>query len=151
MASYLVHYNMNHDKRNGQFAPGDGDGDGQLHDRENRGKRNGVYSAKIENYHPGTMFKDPYYVDKRGNKRSYMSYEEMPVEAQNKEKARAEGKKAAKELAGVAITLIAISAVVAGTIYVKSRANESSLEYTGSVLNRNELNRNELNRNELNY
>lgn len=33
--SYLIHYNKNHNPKNGQFAPGDGDGDGQVGDRTN--------------------------------------------------------------------------------------------------------------------
>ena len=31
--SYLIHYNKNHSKSNGQFVSGDGDGDGQVNDR----------------------------------------------------------------------------------------------------------------------
>lgn len=33
MADYLIHYNKNHSKTNGQFVSGDGDGDGQVNDR----------------------------------------------------------------------------------------------------------------------
>lgn len=33
MADYLIHYNKNHSKANGQFVSGDGDGDGQVNDR----------------------------------------------------------------------------------------------------------------------
>lgn len=35
---YLVHYNRNHDSKTGQFAPGDGDGDGVANDHANRKK-----------------------------------------------------------------------------------------------------------------
>ena len=31
--SYLIHYNKNHSKSNGQFVSGDGDGDGRVNDR----------------------------------------------------------------------------------------------------------------------
>lgn len=34
--SYLVHYNKNHNPKNGQFAPGDGDGDGVVNDRKSK-------------------------------------------------------------------------------------------------------------------
>lgn len=32
MADYLIHFNKNHSKANGQFVSGDGDGDGQVND-----------------------------------------------------------------------------------------------------------------------
>lgn len=32
MADYLIHYNKNHSKANGQFVSGDGDGDGIVND-----------------------------------------------------------------------------------------------------------------------
>lgn len=35
---YLVHFNKNHDKKNGRFTFGDGDGDGQLDDHAHRSK-----------------------------------------------------------------------------------------------------------------
>lgn len=34
--SYLIHFNKNHDPKNGQFTFGDGDGDGQINDRAQR-------------------------------------------------------------------------------------------------------------------
>lgn len=34
--SYLVHYNKNHSKANGQFVSGDGDGDGIVNDHKNQ-------------------------------------------------------------------------------------------------------------------
>lgn len=36
---YLVHYNKNHSKSNGQFVSGDGDGDGQVNDNQNQQNR----------------------------------------------------------------------------------------------------------------
>ena len=102
MTNYLIHYNKNHDKR-GRFAAGDGDGDGKSSEYNKDGHKKGVYSAKIENYHKGNAFHEAYYIDKRGNKRSYTSYKDMPVDAQNAEKARAKGKKVAKEVGGMAV------------------------------------------------
>ena len=68
MADYLVHYNKNHSKANGQFVSGDGDGDGQVNDSQYNkdGHKKGVYSAKIDNYKKGNAFRDPYYIDKQG-------------------------------------------------------------------------------------
>lgn len=52
--TYLVHFNQNHDKRNGQFTYGDGDGDGISNDHAHRAKgirkvagriKNGVYDS----------------------------------------------------------------------------------------------------------
>lgn len=36
---YLVHVNQNHNPKNGQFAPGDGDGDGVSNDHANQRKK----------------------------------------------------------------------------------------------------------------
>lgn len=36
--AYLIHYNKNHSKANGQFVSGDGDGDGIVNDHANRRK-----------------------------------------------------------------------------------------------------------------
>lgn len=36
---YLVHYNKNHSKKNGQFVSGDGDGDGVVNDHANQKKQ----------------------------------------------------------------------------------------------------------------
>jgi hypothetical protein len=120
--NYLIHYNKNHSKANGQFVSGDGDGDGMVNDNVNR--RKGVWSAKIENYNKGTMFRDPYYIDKKGNKRSYQSYKEMPVEVQNAEKARAKGKQFVKKVGGTVVGLAGTAAVAAGIIYLKNRLND---------------------------
>ena len=38
--SYLMHYNKNHSKANGQFTSGDGDGDGIANDHANQRKSN---------------------------------------------------------------------------------------------------------------
>ena len=112
---YLIHYNKNHSPKNGQFTSGDGDGDGISNDHAHRSKnprkKKGQYSAKIENYHKGTLFQDAYYIDKRGNKRSYMSYKEMPVEAQNKERAKAKAKSLTKEYGGMALRTAATTGV----------------------------------------
>lgn len=34
MADFLIHFNRNHDKKSGRFTFGDGDGDGQLDERQ---------------------------------------------------------------------------------------------------------------------
>lgn len=36
---YLVHVNQNHDPKTGQFAPGDGDGDGVSNDHANQRRK----------------------------------------------------------------------------------------------------------------
>ena len=81
MSDYLIHFNKNHDPKTGQFAKGDGNGDGKVGPNgkplNGDGREKGVYSAKIENYKKGTAFRDAYYIDKNGNKRSYQSYKEM--------------------------------------------------------------------------
>ena len=38
--SYLIHFNKNHSKANGQFVSGDGDGDGIANDHAHRSKTN---------------------------------------------------------------------------------------------------------------
>ncbi|MBP5598236.1 MAG: hypothetical protein J6Y02_22910 [Pseudobutyrivibrio sp.] len=38
MSNYLIHFNKNHSKSNGQFISGDGDGDGINNDRANQRK-----------------------------------------------------------------------------------------------------------------
>ena len=119
---YLVHFNKNHSKTNGQFVSGDGDGDGVVNDHANQKK--GPWSAKIDNYHKGTIFKDPYYIDKQGKKRSYMSYKEMPVEAQEAERARAKGKQVVKKVAGTALSAIGVASLAVGAGFVIKKLNE---------------------------
>ena len=46
--SYLIHYNKNHSKKNGQFVSGDGDGDGTA-DEHHRYSKNGVKDSKSYN------------------------------------------------------------------------------------------------------
>lgn len=81
-------------------------------------KESKVYSAKIKNYKKGNAFRDPYYIDKNGNKRSYMSYKEMPVEAQMAEKARAKTKQTVKKVAGVAVSAVGSAAVAVGAAWI---------------------------------
>jgi hypothetical protein len=138
MADYLIHYNKNHSKANGQFVSGDGDGDGIVNDNAHRskthnadGRKKGVYSAKVENYKKGNAFRDPYYIDKRGNKRSYQSYKEMPVDAQRAEKARANGKKVAKRVATAVVSTIGAAAVTAGAIYLAGKVAQNDPGYGG--------------------
>lgn len=60
--TYLIHYNKNHSKANGQFVSGDGDGDGIVNDHANQRKstsstsrskrQNGGYS-NTESYKAG--------------------------------------------------------------------------------------------------
>lgn len=55
--SYLIHYNKNHSKANGQFTSGDGDGDGIANDHANQrksqsGGKSGGYS-KTSGYKTG--------------------------------------------------------------------------------------------------
>lgn len=47
--SYLIHYNKNHSKANGQFVSGDGDGDGIANDHANDRKKKtaATYNEKI--------------------------------------------------------------------------------------------------------
>ena len=49
---YLIHYNKNHSKANGQFTSGDGDGDGISNDHANQKKKDGGYS-KTTGYQSG--------------------------------------------------------------------------------------------------
>ena len=118
--NYLIHYNKNHSKANGQFVSGDGDGDGQVNDSQYNkdGHKKGVYSAKIDNYKKGNAFRDAYYIDKQGKKRSYQSYKEMPVEAQAAERARANGKKVVKKVAGVAVTAVGTAVMAVGAAMI---------------------------------
>lgn len=122
MSNYLVHFNKNHSKANGQFVSGDGDGDGIVDDHANRSKKRGQYSAKIENYHKGTLFKDPYYIDKKGNKRSYDTYKDMPYDVQNSERARAKVKK----YGGIALKAIAVAAATAGAAYTIKKLKDNN-------------------------
>lgn len=123
---YLMHYNKNHDKR-GRFARGDGDGrrndsrkDPSKYNKD--GHKKGVYSAKIENYHKGTLLNDAYYIDKNGNKRSYTNYKDMPVEVQRREKAKAKTKQVSKKVASE----VGSAALRTGASYV-ARSLMSSL------------------------
>lgn len=135
--SYLIHYNKNHSKANGQFVSGDGDGDGIVNDAQYNkdGHKKGVYSAKIDNYKKGNAFRDPYYIDKQGKKRSYQSYKEMPVEVQNAERARAKGKQFAKKAGAIVLGAVGtVAASVAATMLVKELRKKgvemNVLEYT---------------------
>lgn len=120
---YLIHFNKNHSSKNGQFISGDGDGDGVVNDNKNQKK--GQYSAKIENYKKGNAFHDAYYIDKRGNKRSYQSYKEMPVDVQNAERARAKGKQIAKKVGTIAISTIGTAAIMAGVTFLAGKAAQN--------------------------
>ena len=44
--NYLIHYNKNHSKANGQFVSGDGDGDGEVGDGRKSTKTKSVSSTK---------------------------------------------------------------------------------------------------------
>ena len=44
MSDYLIHYNKNHSKANGQFVSGDGDGDGISNDHKNQKKERSLPS-----------------------------------------------------------------------------------------------------------
>jgi len=127
--NYLCHYNKNHSKANGQFTSGDGDGDGIVNDQVNQRKKKGQYSAKIENYHKGNMFQEAYYIDKRGNKRSYQSIKEMPVEAQNAARARAEGKKVVKKALEIGVAIATPVLITAGTAFLINKLNNRTDNY----------------------
>ncbi len=43
---YLIHFNKNHSKSNGQFVSGDGDGDGVVNDHANQKKEHKPLSKK---------------------------------------------------------------------------------------------------------
>lgn len=68
-SSYLVHFNKNHSKANGQFISGDGDSDGIVNDHAHRSKKHrtdGWYD-----YNRDVIRKEgrkKYYIDKDGNK-----------------------------------------------------------------------------------
>ena len=47
MAKYLMHFNMNHSPKNGQFIRGDGDGDGIIDDHRNQ--RKSTYNTRKSN------------------------------------------------------------------------------------------------------
>ena len=47
-SSYLIHYNKNHSKANGQFVSGDGDGDGVANDHANQKKNKSDSLRKAE-------------------------------------------------------------------------------------------------------
>ena len=47
MAKYLMHFNMNHSPKNGQFIRGDGDGDGIIDDHRNQKKS--TYNTRKSN------------------------------------------------------------------------------------------------------
>lgn len=134
MSDYLIHFNKNHDPKTGQFAKGDGNGDGKVGPNgkplNGDGREKGVYSAKIENYKKGTAFRDAYYIDKNGNKRSYQSYKEMPVDAQQAERARAKGKQTVKKVAGVAATVLGSAAIMAGTLFVAGKVAQREPGYS---------------------
>jgi hypothetical protein len=51
--AYLIHYNKNHSKANGQFVSGDGDGDGIIDDHHNyaRNKKRGVATSTASKGH----------------------------------------------------------------------------------------------------
>lgn len=124
--SYLVHFGIKGQRRgirkyqneDGTLTP-----EGKVRYGKTGGnKKKGVYSAKIDNYHKGNLFRQPYYVDKKGKKRSYLSYKEMPFEAQGREKRLEKGKKIAQRYGKVALTGaagIAASAAVAYYLHKK--------------------------------
>ncbi len=45
-SNYIIHYNQNHSKSNGQFISGDGDGDGIVNDHANQRKANARRAAE---------------------------------------------------------------------------------------------------------
>ena len=117
-STYLIHYGTKGQKwgnRRYQNEDGSYTSEGKIH--YGIGNKKGVYSAKIENYHKGSLFRDPYYVDKRGKKRSYLSYKEMPYEAQGSERRRRNGKNVAKKYGKVALGVAAATAVGIGAAY----------------------------------
>lgn len=72
--SYLMHFNKNHSSKDGRFVSGDGDGDGQVNDRANRGKHpeSKVYktkSGKEVKYVSPNGLKKGYWADAKTNKR----------------------------------------------------------------------------------
>lgn len=66
---YLMHFNKNHSKANGQFVSGDGDGDGVADDHAHRSK--GKRTDGWYDYTRDVVRKEgrkKYYIDKDGNK-----------------------------------------------------------------------------------
>ena len=67
--NYLIHFNKNHSKANGQFISGDGDSDGIVDDHAHRSKSHRTdgwydYSRDVVRREG----KKTYYIDKDGNK-----------------------------------------------------------------------------------
>ena len=52
--NYLIHYNQNHSKSNGQFISGDGDGDGIVNDHANQRKT--AYGGKSKDSYTKDMY-----------------------------------------------------------------------------------------------
>ena len=98
--AYLIHYNKNHSKTNGQFISGDGDGDGIANDHANQRKmsRNEKANAKFESgkesfwnkggrarngetqgfYRAKNFLDYPYYIDSKGGKHYYNNVFDLP-------------------------------------------------------------------------
>lgn len=68
--NYLVHYNKNHSKANGQFTSGDGDGDGISDDHHNYKKNKWAIKGKLQ-YKDGTLTERGKY-----NLNAYKEYKE---------------------------------------------------------------------------
>lgn len=45
---YLIHFNQNHSRKNGQFINGDGDGDGIVDDHHNYSRNREVHPADVK-------------------------------------------------------------------------------------------------------
>jgi len=68
-SDYLIHFNKNHSKANGQFISGDGDSDGIVNDHAHRSKKGRTdgwydYNRDVIRREGGKR----YYIDKDGNK-----------------------------------------------------------------------------------
>lgn len=128
--TYLVHFNRNHDSKNGQFTYGDGDADGITNDHKNqrRDKVNahhqkinqGFENAKkhswalggnakegdTQGYHRSKNFMDyPYYVDKSGRKHYYNTVYDLPYGDRGREYVHNIGK----------LLTLPVSSIIAGT------------------------------------
>ena len=63
MAKYLMHFNMNHSPKNGQFIAGDGDGDGIIDDHRNQRNESSYNTRRSD----GSLAKGKY--SSRGNEK----------------------------------------------------------------------------------
>ena len=157
--AYLIHYNKNHSKANGQFVSGDGDGDGVVNDHANRSKKTRVRIVNGKNVR--TLYTNSKHLTTDDNNDHGIRKNEAATNANKK-----------KFIISSAALIASVSAIAAGAIiYDKYKTEKEISSVRGKKLydttpidrftydqfepnriklNRNEPNRIKLNRNELN-